>query len=291
MRLCEALYSPEVGYTLISIGRLDEAGFSVTFSDGKCVIRDEEGSRVGQIPRSKAGLYRVVHDTVDPTLNNVAQAASAATRTDEKVSVMELHARMGHIAPAAAEQLVRKGFVAGIKIDDSTSPPTFCDVCTYAKATRKPITKERHGDRAKNFAEEIHSDVWGPAQLETINGKRYFITFTDDHSRLMHMYLLRKKSDAFSAYKTYEAWCKTQRDVPIKVLRSDRGGEYLGKAFIAHLDAAGTHHKLTVHDTPQYNGVAERLNRTLLERARAMLYASGLPKFLWDEAISHAVWL
>src|SRR6266581_6500927 len=77
----------------------------------------------------------------------------------------------------------------------------------------------------------------------------------------------------------------------IKVLRSDRGGEYLSDAFNAHLAAAGMARKLTVHDTLQLNGVAERLNHTLLERIRAFAHGSGLPKSLWGKAVRHAVWL
>jgi hypothetical protein len=53
----------------------------------------------------------------------------------------------------------------------------------------------------------------------------------------------------------------------------------------------GTIRKLTCHDTPEQNGVAEHLNRTLLERIRAMLHASKLPKGLWGEALQHATWL
>ena len=64
----------------------------------------------------------------------------------------------------------------------------------------------------------------------------------------------------------------------------------MSDAFNAHLAAAGTARKLTVHDTPQLNGVAERLNRTLLERIRAFAHGSGLPKSLWGEALRHAVW-
>jgi transposase InsO family protein len=77
----------------------------------------------------------------------------------------------------------------------------------------------------------------------------------------------------------------------VKCLHSDRGGEYLSKAFIRHLHDHGTTQKLTAHDTPEHNGVAERLNGILLEKVRAMLHASGLPKFLWSEAVRHAVWL
>lgn len=61
--------------------------------------------------------------------------------------------------------------------------------------------------------------------------------------------------------------------------------------FQSHLRSRGMETKLTVHDTPQHNGVAERRNRTILECTRAVLHASRLPKSLWAEAISHVVWL
>ena len=77
----------------------------------------------------------------------------------------------------------------------------------------------------------------------------------------------------------------------IKVLRSDRGGEYLSTAFNQHLANAGTARKLTTHDTPQLNGIAEQLNRTLLERICAFTHMSGLPKSLWGEALRQATWL
>ena len=77
----------------------------------------------------------------------------------------------------------------------------------------------------------------------------------------------------------------------MKCLHSDRGGEYLSDEFSAYLKAAGTTRKLTVHDTPEHNGVSERLNRTIMEKVRAMLHDSGLPKFLWAEAVAHAVYL
>jgi transposase InsO family protein len=77
----------------------------------------------------------------------------------------------------------------------------------------------------------------------------------------------------------------------IKTLHSDHGGEYLSDAFKKHLAKQGTVHKLTVHDTSEQNGVAEVFNRIYLERVHAILHASGLPKFLWGEAVRHVVWL
>ena len=141
------------------------------------------------------------------------------------------------------------------------------------------------------FGGEVHSDLWGPAPVATKAGKCYYITFTDDKTRLTCLYLLRNKSNAFTSYKEYEAWCDTHLDARVKILHSDRGGEYLGKEFTLHLKSKGTTQKLTVHDTPQHNGVAERRNCTIVERIRALLHASGLPKTLWGKVAHHIVWL
>jgi hypothetical protein len=198
---------------------------------------------------------------------------------------------MGHISPAVAKQLVSQGFVTGVSLDTSPDEPIFCESCVYAKSRRQAVPKAREGERATSFGEEIHSDVWGPSSVETLGGRRYFVSFTDDYSRLTHIYLLQRKLDTFEAYKAFEAWANTQLDTKIKCLHSDRGGDYLSKAFIKHLTQQGTVQKLTVHDTPEENGVAENLNRVGLERTRAILHASGLPKFLWGEALRHVIWL
>ena len=80
-------------------------------------------------------------------------------------------------------------------------------------------------------------------------------------------------------------------DIKYHMGSSDCRGEFLSKAFDQHLANAGTAQKLTPHDTPQLNGIAECLNRTLLERIRAFTHTSGLPKLLWGEALRHATWL
>src|ERR1700683_5107631 len=104
----------------------------------------------------------------------------------------------------------------------------------------------------------VHSDVWGPAPVQTINSREYYTSYTDDRSRYTHVYLLRTKNQNFDAYKNYEAELRTQRGAHIKRLRSDRRGEYLSGPFDEHLAKSGTLQSLTVHDTPEYNGVSER---------------------------------
>jgi hypothetical protein len=90
----------------------------------------------------------------------------------------------------------------------------------------------------------------------------------------------------------YEAWLKVHRNPSgIICLGSDRGGEFLDNEFTTYLKAVGTTRHLNVHDSPQSNGVVERLNQTLVESAQSMLFSAGLPPFLWAEAIHHTAWI
>ena len=105
------------------------------------------------------------------------------------------------------------------------------------------------------------------------------------------IYCIGQKLEVFQKYKEYEALLKTQYGKQIKLLQSDWGGKFLSNEFTNHLKKNGALQSLTVHNTPEENGVAERLNLTLLEHARAMLMTAQLPKNLWPETIHHAVWL
>jgi hypothetical protein len=62
LSLTEVLYSPEVGYTLVSVGRLDDKGFSLMFAGGKCTIKGPDGAWVGEVPKNSNGLYKVAHE-------------------------------------------------------------------------------------------------------------------------------------------------------------------------------------------------------------------------------------
>jgi len=152
------------------------------------------------------------------------------------------------------------------------------------------VVKEHEGEWATMFGQEIWSDVWGPPQVPSLGGRKYFISFTDDYSWWTMIFLLQTK-DIFEAYKTFEAWVETHLEAGIACLHSDRGGEYMSKELIMHLNKKGTACKLTVHDTPEENGVSECLNHTLIEKVWAMLWAAGLPHNLWGEAVLHVAYL
>ncbi|KAG2849693.1 hypothetical protein PC113_g17343 [Phytophthora cactorum] len=74
-------------------------------------------------------------------------------------------------------------------------------------------------------------------------------------------------------------------------LRSDNGTEFVNKKMDKICELNGIVHQKTVPYSPQQNGVAERMNRTIMEKARSMLYYKGVTTLWWAEAVSTAVYL
>jgi hypothetical protein len=179
LKLTKVLYSPEVGYILVSISCLDENGFLVTFANGKYMIQGPKGESVGAIQKMGRGLYRVTHEP---------ETVNAATGI---LTLDQFHCRMGYVSTEVARNLIDKALVTGVRLKTTSSQePHFCESCMYAKATCKPVAKAREGEHATKFGGEVHSDLWGPAPIATKAGKCYYILFTDDKTHLMHLYLL-----------------------------------------------------------------------------------------------------
>src|SRR5882762_10276429 len=285
--LKDVLYTPKMAFTLISTNRITAAGFTLHFEDRMCKMLSPAPARkvIGLIPQVD-GLYSLAAGTAQqlPTTPGQAHVARA------KVSVYELHKILGHVAQETVLQAYKKGLIEGIDLD-LDSMPQFCDACAQAKATRQPFPAEST-TRTRAYGQLIHTDLWGPAQTVSIGGSVYYISFTDDYSRETKIRFLKQKSDALEAFKQHIAnLTKQHPEARVCKLRSDRGGEYMSTEFTQYLRDEGIERQLTVHDSPQQNGVAERLNRTLVEHARAMLVARDMPKFLWAEAIGYATWL
>ena len=137
----------------------------------------------------------------------------------------------------------------------------------------------------------VHSDVWVPSTTKSKGGVEYFVTFVDDYLRKVWIYFIKHKSEVFTKFKEWKAEVERKTGKKIKYLRTDNGGEYTYKPFLELCKAEGITRHFTVPKTPQQNGVAERMNRTLLERARSMRLNAGLSKRFWAEAVNMACFL
>ncbi|MBY3556030.1 DDE-type integrase/transposase/recombinase, partial [Modestobacter lapidis] len=162
----------------------------------------------------------------------------------------------------------------------------FCEHCLYGKQNRVKFKGE--GDRATAILDLVHSDVCESPE-ESLGGSRYFVSFIDDYSRHAWIYFLKRKSEVINKFREFKALVENQFDRRIKVLRTDNGKEYEPvDKFCAEVGIARQN---TIRYTPQQNGVAERLNRTLMDKARCMLSWAGLKSEFWAEAVATACYL
>uniref|UniRef100_A0A2N9I4A8 Retrovirus-related Pol polyprotein from transposon TNT 1-94 n=1 Tax=Fagus sylvatica TaxID=28930 RepID=A0A2N9I4A8_FAGSY len=201
------------------------------------------------------------------------------------------HRRLGHISIERIKRLVNEGVLNTLDFTDFET----CVDCIKGKQTNK---SKKGANRSSDILEIIHTDICSP-DMDS-HGQKYFISFIDDYSRYMYLYMLYNKNEALDAFKIFKAEVEKQCGKQIKIVRSDRGGEYYGRytedgqapgPFAKFLQEHGIVAQYTMPGSPDQNGVAERRNRTLLDMVRSMLSSSNLPKSLWAEALKTAVYI
>ena len=136
-----------------------------------------------------------------------------------------------------------------------------CETCVKSKFTKKPFPSVK---RDTSILQLIHSNICELNGILTCGGKQYLITFCDDYSRFLHVYLLHSKYEAFEDFKLYKAEVENQKEKRIKILRSDKGGEYFSTEFDRFCEESGIKHEHTSPFTLKQNGLAERKYQILV---------------------------
>lgn len=279
--ITDVLHVPGITKNLISVGQIVERGLQCRFNKHGCFIEDpNDHMKILATGERKGRMFRL-------TTQHSHEANAART----KPNVNELwHQRLGHtnynFIQQMANQNMVEGLPPGIKFSEKDH---VCDACVRGKLSRSSFPTSQN--RSSAPLEIVHSDVWGPAQLSSNGGNRYFVSFIDDFSRHMWVYFLKYKSDVFETFRIFKRERELETNTKIKTLRSDGGGEYNSKPFNELCELEGIKRQYTLAYTPQQNGVAERKNRVIVEHARAMLIGRSVPKTYWAEAIATAIYL
>jgi transposase InsO family protein len=271
LNLRDVLVVPSLSVNIISVRKLSHSNFKVAFNKEGCEVLDQSGRLVARA-KSAQGLYWF---HAMSTRNQVL----ISTECDSSLDLW--HRRLGHLN----ETMVRK-MLADVVLDDGRLE---CGPCISGKMARAPFPSS-HTLTNENF-ELIHSDVCGPMPVESTTGHRYFVTFIDDKSRYCFVYLLKTKAEVLDKFKEFLAWVQNVFEKRVKTLRSDNGGEFVSREFDSLLRNRGIQRQTTVAYTPQQNGVAERMNRTLMESVRSMLFGAKLPEKYWGYAVVAAAYV
>ncbi|MBW0526656.1 hypothetical protein O181_066371 [Austropuccinia psidii MF-1] len=125
----------------------------------------------------------------------------------------------------------------------------------------------------------LHMDLVGPISPSSISGHRYILTIIDQNTSYKITCFLKNKSD------TYEEFVKQQRIIEnthqqkIKKLVTDGGGEFINQQFKELAEQHGFIHITAPPYTPEHKKIAERENRTILDKARCLLLSFCLPNW------------
>lgn len=264
--ITDVMYTPKLAANLLSVHKIVCKGNTVIFNQDGCTIYDSNKQVVLNCKPTN-GMYKIS-----------AESENCMLIKNKANSALLWHRRLGHINYQSLCKM-RDGAVRGIEFNDDSSEIERCETCAMGKQCRQPFTKSEY--ESKNILDLIHSDLVGPMETLSIGKSRYILTFIDDHSRKIFSYFLRNKSDVYDTFLQFKNFVENQTERKIKILRTDNGGEYLPEKFDALIKKAGIQHQLTAPYTPQQNGVAERYNRTIVERAKCLLHDADLPKTYW----------
>jgi transposase InsO family protein len=271
--LQDVLYVPQATCNLFSVKQATSKGVEAVFNVNTCDITYKGKLMIKAV--SGGGLYTFTAVYQEPVGAMLGETAEL------------WHRRFGHLGYDNLAKLVAKGMVNGINVkeqDVKAAKDKLCEPCVHAKQHRRPFPASTSTKVVKPL-QLIHMDLMGPLPVPTLGGAKYVATFLDDFSGISVVKLLAHKSGAAAAIKETFTYLENQCDFNVKAVRTDRGGEYLNNDLRSYFNSKGIEHQTTAPYTPQQNGAAERLNRTLMDRVRAMLLEARLPKDLWGEAI------
>ncbi|KAE8707872.1 hypothetical protein F3Y22_tig00110372pilonHSYRG00231 [Hibiscus syriacus] len=185
--------------------------------------------------------------------STIIGAVAAASGGDDLDATQLWHMRLEHAGEKSLQILAKKGLLKGAK----ACKLNFCEHCVLGKQKRV------------KFGTTIHNTK-------------------DDFSRRVWVYPMKSKDEVLQIFLKWKNMIENQTGRKIKRLRTDNGGEYKSDPFFDVCHEYGIVRHFTVRHTPQQNGVAERMNRTLLEKVRCMLSNAGLGKAFWAEAVIYA---
>ncbi|GJX43365.1 retrotransposon protein, putative, ty1-copia subclass [Tanacetum coccineum] len=244
-------YIPELKRNLISLGTLKKEGYTIKMQSGK--VKVINGSRV-----ILSGIRR---DNCIYSLDGHAMVGELNASVEEKDSLTQVwHKRLGHISEAGLHVLEKQGLFG----KKSLGKLDFCENCVLGKSHRVSFGVGRHN--TQGVIDYVHSDLWGPSQVESLGGKAYFLSIVDDYSRRVWVYILRFKHEAFGKFKEWKQLVENQTGRTVKKLRTDNDLEFCNWEFEQLCIESGIARHLTVAGMPQQNGVAERINRTLIDK-------------------------
>ena len=211
--LNEVYFIPNIHSYSISIGQMSEDGNIVMIRGEHMWVYDKEEKLLMKVKRSQNRLYKLIIES--------RSSECLLSRTD-KVSKL-WHARIGHVNYQALPLMFKEKMVSGLP--GVVQPRDVCTGCLMSNQARKHVPTHANFSASK-VLELIHGDLCVPITPKTTSGKRYIFLLVDDFSRVMWVYLLKTKSEAFAVFKNFRALLEDGIERKVKTFKTDKDGEF-----------------------------------------------------------------
>ncbi|GJR02613.1 putative ribonuclease H-like domain-containing protein [Tanacetum coccineum] len=283
----DVAFVKELGhFNLFSISQICDKKLNVLFTEKECFVvssdfkMPDENQVLLKVPRQH-NMYTFDMKNVDSSKGYTCLLAKASS--DE---AKLWHRRLGHLNFKNLNKLVKGNLVRGLPSKSFKNDHT-CVACQKGKQ-HKASCKAKIDRYVTHPLHTLHMDLFGPTSVRSVNHASYCLVITDDCSRFCWVFFLAKKDETSDILKTFIRQIENQLNQKVKIIRSDNGTEFKNRVMLEFCGEKGIKQEFSNARTPQQNGVAERMNRTLIEAARTMLADSHLPTTFWAEAVNTA---
>jgi len=221
--LRDILFVPSLQRNLISVSCLDDDDYACHFGDEKWHIycnNDCVGVSLQQQDLYLLSLHETMNSVCDAIENtSLSENANKKRKRTQDASSKLWHYRLGHILRERIERFVKNGILPPLEF----SKLKQCIDCIKGKYAKKI---KKNAKRSTGILQVIHTDICGLFPVKSMDGYDSFITFTDNYSRFGYIYPIKERTEALDKFKIFKAEVENQHNLKIKIVRSDRGGEY-----------------------------------------------------------------
>ncbi|KAJ9520414.1 hypothetical protein QJQ45_000170 [Haematococcus lacustris] len=228
---------------------------------------------------------------LEPLTNVAAPSANSATSNSPQV----WHQRLCHTSYDALARMQSAGMASGVpvtaaKFRAAASDPAVCVDCVKGKQHKNVAFAGPPPNAAPVTAPLglIHMDVCGPMHARARDDSLYVATFLDEHTKLSVCVPISSKAQVPDIVRTVIEELETQSGYRCKAIRTDNGTEYVNSRMREYCASKGIVHQHSAPYSPQQNGAAERLNRTIFEKARNIIHSADISLSFWAHAVKFA---
>jgi transposase InsO family protein len=291
IELDDMLAVPKLQFNLFSVPAANKSGTDVHFWQNGSVSMEKNGLEIlrtepTDLSTRKLKLHLFRNSVRDDPSRYPEEFIALSANVHDQTEFMRWHEALGHPGLKKMQKLL-----ASVCCDSRVKIPSQlrCDACQQSKQTRKI---KGSGGTLYSLLEVVHSDIC-ELSAQSLGKARYMLTFTDDFSRYCKIFLLPTK-DADTVVNKFEEfvnWAERATGKKVLRLRSDHGSEYENGQMKAFCTNKGIAQEFANVYSPSQNGTAERINRSLLEIMRAIMFQSRLPSEMWGEIMTYSCYL